>query len=212
MTAPLARLQQAIEVMYRLDGAASVTDFHVGEEVLESVLGEGARDEHRETLLVRETGDEVEVALYVAEEVVRRAHRFLDGEADRLDHLDEFCVATEGVSHFVYVMFCGAAERPVSPIELEVQAEIDKYLVIRLLCELSGPELVGQLYDRFQLAPRLLTAERERYTVANRAGRRYARWIDRELGHGRGARALDDARALYRKPLAAKLEHIARAA
>lgn len=208
-------LQRAIENIYRIEGTASVVDFRIGVEHLEALLGPGAGGEHRETLLVQESGEHVDLALYLADEVVARAHVFAraGGEGEHaLRHLDEFCVATEGVSHFVYVTFCGAEERPVSHTELELQAEIDKYLVLRLLYELSGAVLLERLYDHFVLADRLSHGEQERYTVANRAGRRYARWLDRQLSRGRSAHALDDARALYRKPFAAKLEHIDRAA
>jgi hypothetical protein len=121
-------------------------------------------------------------------------------------------VAAEGVSHFVYVTFCGTEERPVSQIELELQAEVDKYLVLRLLSPIPGPHLIERLFDRIALSDRLNEDERERYRIANNAGRRYARWLNRELAQGRGEQAVSDARRLYRKPLAAKLEHIARAA
>ncbi|MCK6546205.1 hypothetical protein L6R52_10175 [Myxococcota bacterium] len=205
-------LQRALENIYRIEENASVADFRIDVELLESVLGSGARDTHRETLLVQEEGEHVDLALYIAEEVVGRARSFARDAGEALDHLDAFCVATEGVSHFVYVLFCGARERPVSHTELELQAEIDKFVVLRVLFELSGSALLERLYDHFQLAERLSHHERERYTVANRAGRRYARWLEREFARGRTAKALDDARALYRKPLAGKLEHIARAA
>jgi hypothetical protein len=210
-------LQQTLEILYRIDGTLSVTDFRIDGEVLEGVLGEGACETHRETLVVREAGEETDLALYIADEVVVRAHAFVEakagGAADPLVHLDAFCVATEGVSHFVYLTFCGTRQlRPVSQIELEIQAEIDKYLVLRVLFTIPGTNLVSRLFDRFRLAERLTSHEQERYQVANRAGRRYARWLEREFSKGRGAQALDDARSLYRKPLAAKLEHIERAA
>jgi hypothetical protein len=212
MSALESELQHTIETIYRIDRTASVSDFRIGEELLAAFVGDEQVDKHRETLVVRDEGGEVvDLALYLSEEVVERAKVFAAASGER--HLDEFCVATEGVSHFVYVTFCGdKQDRPVSQIELELQAEIDKYLVVRLLYPNLGEELVPRLYDRFTLAERLTHRERERYTVANRAGRRYARWLHRELSRGRGEAALRDARALYRKPLAAKLEQIDRAA
>lgn len=216
MTELETHLQQALETIYRIDNSASVADFRIDGTALEGVLGKGACAEHRETLVVRDDGEQIDLALYIADEVVVRAHAFVEarrGGRDPLIHLDAFCVATEGVSHFVYLTFCGARqERPVSQIELELQAEIDKYLVLRVLFMIAGPSLLSKLFDGFQLDQRLSPKERERYRVANRAGRRYARWLDREFGSGRGAQALDDARSLYRMPLAAKLDHIERAA
>jgi hypothetical protein len=207
-----SRLQQAIESIYRIDRTAPIADFRIDAEILCALLGDDADEKHRETLVVRPAeGEHVDLALYIAEEVVDRAHEFI--LRAELAHLDEFCVATEGVSHFVYLTFCGEKQdRPVSEIELELQAEIDKYLVLRLLCPIPSDGLVARLFDQVRFADRLSAVERERYQLANRAGRRYARWLDRQFSRGSGARALDDARSLYRKPMTAKLEHIDRAA
>lgn len=127
--------------------------------------------------------------------------------------MDAVCVAAEGISHFVYFIFCGEMQaRAVSQVELELQAEIDKFLLLRVVCGLGGPALREALFDRFELGPHLSEVQRDRYLVANRAARRYARWIDHVLTRGQAPRALRDARDLYRMPFAAKLEHIARRA
>lgn len=204
-----AALQHTIETIYRIDRTASVADFRIGEDVLACFAAKGTIDPSREALLVQDHGEVVDLALFISDEVMKRARAFV---AEGGDHLDEFCVATEGVSHFVYVTFCGEQNRGVSQIELELQAEIDKYLVLSLAYPQQREGLVPRLYDRFRLSERLTHRERERYTVANRAGRRYARWLHREFSRGRGERAMRDARDLYRKPLNAKMEHIDRAA
>jgi hypothetical protein len=203
-------LQRALGEIYRIEVEASVADFRIDRRALEVFLGSGICRHHRETLVVHDDGDQVDVALYIADEVMDRARAFMTRETAA--HLDEFCVATEGVSHFVYLFFsCEQQDRPVSQIELELQAEIDKYLVLRTFME-GGEPLIARLYDRFELTGGLSEVERERYRIANQQGRRYARWLDRQFARGKGASALEDARRLYRKPLAAKLEHIDRAA
>jgi len=200
-------LQGVLETMYRIDGTLSVADFRIDGRTLEILIGKPAAD-RREMLLVHHDGEYTNLSLYIADEVLLRARAFLEGCGD----LDAFCAATEGVSHFVYFTFCGEQlERPVSQIELELQAEIDKYLVVRLFAPAPG-DLIPQLFEHIRFADRLSALELERYVVANRAGKKYARWLDRQIARGRAAFALDDARQLYRKPLAAKLDHIARAA
>lgn len=210
------QLQEVIQAIYRLDATPSVANFRIDFQNLERILGRDESAGRRETLIVRESGEHVDVALYISDEVVTGANTFVHAgtgsERAPVDpHLDAFCVAAEGVSHFVYLTFCGAQqERPVTQIELEIQAEIDKYLILRLLFPIDGDRLLSRLFDRIQLVA--TNGHEERYAVANRAGRRYARWLNRRFARGRGDRALEDARALYRKPLAAKLEHIDRAA
>ena len=79
--------------------------------------------------------------------------------------LDAFCAVAEGGSHFVYFTFCGAQmERPVSQFELELQAEIDKYLLLRTTH--ASDELLHRLFERFELDETLSSEQRERYRLA----------------------------------------------
>jgi len=199
-------LQLVLERLYRLEPRPPVEDFRVHAEHVSGVIDPKVE---RESLLVENDGDETFIALFIAEDVRHRATQFVAGHTHELD---SFCVAVEGVSHFVYFTFCGAEERPVSQAELELQAEIDKYLLLRLLTGLSGPELVAALFDGVRFAKHLCPETRDRYAFANRGGRRYARWLERKIGAGRTVEALEDARHLYRKPLAAKVDRIERAA
>ena len=65
--------------------------------------------------------------------------------AARLDdrNFSDFCLAVEGVSHFVYVALAAARQRPVSQLELELQAEVDKFVCCCLLLTRS-PEGLRQ--------------------------------------------------------------------
>ena len=201
-------LQGALEHLYRIEGAADVADFRVDRDVLTAALGPSA-DGCRETLLVRADEDETLVALFLCDDVERRAQHFLQLPCDQ--GLDAFCVALEGVSHFVYFTYCGARqERSVSRVELELQAEIDKFLVLRAVFGLSGRHLRSRLYEEFDLQADLGPTERARYRFANRHGRRYAGWLDCQFEMGRGTEALADARMMYRRPLSDKLAYIAR--
>jgi hypothetical protein len=128
---------------------------------------------------------------------------------DAAPALDAFCAAFEGVAHFVYLTFASEQGRGVSRLELELQAEIDKYLFLRFALGVGGPGVLARLYDRVELHPELEPEARERYRVANREARRYARWIDRQCRAGRPRHALDDARRTYRSSLPQKLARIA---
>lgn len=207
-----SQLQAVLEAVYRLERNFEVADFRIDAEVMQFALPQDGTPT-REALLVHVEDDETHLALFIADEIRHRAATFFSKCTPSEEHLDAALVATEGVSHFVYFTFCGEQqERPVSQIELELQAEIDKYLVLRLACGLGGPALIEALFDRFELDAGLSPEAQERYQVANRAGRRYARWLDRALSTGDAPRALEDARRLYRKSLPAKLEHIDRRA
>ena len=204
-------LQQSLERLYRIDESPPVTAFRIDRDAFVALLGRAAAAQ-REALLVHHDGDETLLALFICDEVMARAEQFSVAPPDT-STLDAFCVAAEGVSHYVYFTYCGERlDRPVSQIELELQAEIDKFVLLRVLFGIDGESLVESLFDNAQLADDLDEQAHERYQVAHRLGRRYARWFDRHARSGNTAAALTDARRLYRMPLAEKLAHIARAA
>ena len=203
-------LQATLEVLYRLEGTPPVDPFRIGEEFYAALgIEDGG---HREALLVHHDGEVTNLALFLSHAVRTGAESFLRSLAEgQVGDLDAFCAALEGVSHFVYFTFAGDA-RPVSRLELELQAEIDKFLMLGGVLKLAGAPLVEALFDRFTLLDTLESGCRERYLVANRAARRYAQWAARAFDEGRGELALADARRLYRMPMRSKLAHIARAA
>lgn len=128
-------------------------------------------------LLLREGAGEVEVALALRADVLRR----LEG-GDPFEDLAEaalpaFAVAVEEVSHFVYLLWQAMQGRSVSVLETEVQAEVDKYACARLLWSRQGRRdhgrLIPLLFDRFRLEAGLAPEEEDRYAEANALGRAY---------------------------------------
>jgi hypothetical protein len=120
----------------------------------------------------------------------------------------DFLLAMEGVSHFVYVAYCARQERPVSVLELELQAEVDKYVTCALSTDV---DLRERLFEGFSLDPTLDADERERYLVANENARAYADALhDRYVARNAVGDLLGDVRRFYRMGMAAKLDHIRR--
>ena len=55
------------------------------------------------------------------------------------NNLADYCTALEGVSHFVYSTWGLERDMPVSLLELETQAEVDKYAItVFLLAAATG--------------------------------------------------------------------------
>jgi hypothetical protein len=119
----------------------------------------------------------------------------------------------EGVSHFIYVAVCAAHDRSVTALELELQAEVDKFVSCALMqpgSERDTTPLRERLYDRVSLAHDLDEAERDRYRTANDEARRYAHSLDRRfIRGGRLMEMLVELRRFYRLGLSEKLHHIA---
>lgn len=166
----VAELQARLQAIYGVE-APEVGGFLVGRDVA-AAAGHALRAP--EELLVLEEEDGLFLGLYLDEAVTAGAAR---GELGPMAHL------AEGVSHFVYLATRAARGRPVSLLELEVQAEVDKFAVLLLALwrrdrGRRSRALRHRLYERVRYHAHLAADELTRYQEANRLGAGYARWLE----------------------------------
>jgi len=157
----------------------------------------------REVLEVRENEDGIELARPEAQS------------------LDVVCQVVEGVSHFVYVVERARRELPTTQLELELQAEVDKFVVLALATRRDDGaidlERVRALRERLFERVRFLhpegTEPGDRYRLANRVAAQFATSLLHVLqGDARApARMTSVLRRFFEAGLREKLE-IARAA
>ena len=209
----LARVQRGLESLYRVETGVEVGDFVVGTEYRDELAP--AR-KAREQLLVVETPGEMNIALYLEPAVIANLSTHDPGKRLGDHNLGDFLLAVEGVSHFIYTVCCARVERPVSQLELELQAEVDKYVTCLLTTE---PEMElssafrRRLFGDAEYEPDLDADEQDRYRVANDNAHRYAAWLEETfVARRRIPEMLAELRRFYRQGLAAKLSTIARAA
>jgi hypothetical protein len=210
----VGRLQRGLEALYRVSTGLDVDVFMVGEQARHEALGGGTARRPREQLLVSEAGGEMELGLFLHSDTLANLARHDPAAGLSEANFWDFCLAVEGVSHFIYVALCAASDRSVSELELELQAEVDKFVS----CTLLSPDhetqaLRERLYDQVTLAADLDDVERDRYRTANDEAHRYARSLERRFisgGHLGGM--LAELRRFYRLSLRDKLHHIAQAA
>jgi hypothetical protein len=202
---PLARMQRGLETLYRVDTGVEVGDFVIGEDMRDELAP--ARKPREQLLVMEETG-EMALALFIHPEVIAS----LDAGIGR-HNLGDFLLAIEGVSHFIYAIQCARSERRVSQLELELQAEVDKYVTCLLHDVDSSEALRDRLFRECAYEDDLDGDERERYQVANDNAHRYAAWLEETFVERRRIpEMLGELRRFYRQGLAAKLATIARAA
>jgi hypothetical protein len=211
----LGRLQCGLETLYRIDTQLAVEHFLIGEG--ERAEASPARAPREQVLLRQHGDDEVGLGLFVDEEALSNLERHDPGEGLDDRNFADFCVAIDGVSHFVYLARCAAEDRRVSALELELQAEVDKFACCTLLATegLAPANDVSawrrRLYDEVTFAKDLDVDEHARYRVANAEAGRYARALDaRYLASRRVPEMLPELRRFYRLDLDGKLGHIAR--
>lgn len=210
----LSKLQRGIETLYRVDTEVEVEDFLIGAERRERM---GLSRLPREQLLLAEEGGELEVGLFVDEKALAVLER--DDPTRRLHdgNLGDFLLVIEGVSHFVKVAWRAQLDRPISPLELELQGEIDKYVTCILGCreaDAHSDVLRRRLFEEFSYEPDLRPEERERYDVANENASRYAAHLERAyVEPGRFGDMLAELRHFYRLgSVTSKLDFIRHAA
>jgi hypothetical protein len=200
--------------MYRVSTDLDVGDFLVDDDERRALQPDRTP---REQLFVKEEAGGMRIGLFVEGATMERL-RARDPR-ERLDerNLADFMLALEGVSHFVYLAHRARAERVVSAVELELQAEVDKFAVGLLVCwdQTGAPpaDLRERLFHRTQLHADLSQEERSRYALANDAANEYAASLEaRYVRRGAVADMLSELRRFYQQGLSGKLDRIKRAA
>jgi hypothetical protein len=206
----LDRVQRGLEALYRVETGVEVGDFMVGRELRDQLVS--AR-RPREQLLVSEAEGALELALFIDPGVL--ANLGAHDPARRLGehNFGDFLLAIEGVSHFIYAVWCARAERPVSQLELELQAEVDKYVTCLLTLEpeqARSTALRRRLFGDAIYEPDLDHDEHARYRAANDNAQRYTGWLEQAFVVPRKIpEMLAELRRFYRLGLAGKLGTIA---
>jgi hypothetical protein len=133
-----------------------------------------AAEGEREVLLVRERADVVELALLLPERVLVDDARSIEP--------DLILQAVEGVSHFVFLAERVRLELPTTRLELELQAEVDKFVLLALAERRTGHAerfaLQRTLFEQVRYLHCAGSEEGERYRLANDLAARYVRRFD----------------------------------
>jgi len=156
------------------------------------------------------------LALYIDESVLRRLAR-----RDPLQRLDsgniaDFWIALEGVSHFSYLMWNASHSRGISQLDLELQAEVDKYIAAFWLLKAQHPghiprELYPLLFERTHINAQLPLARQQLYAAASRYAARFCLGLQSALLSNRPVlrqKAIAALRRFYRMGAATKVRHI----
>jgi hypothetical protein len=206
----LVDVQRRLEGFYGLPAQAPVTEFLIPPDAAADYPGQGSRT------LVTEDGDGISIGVLLEPCVFDRLE---EGDPRvRLDdgNLDAFCIATEEVSHFLYLLFRARSGRAVTQLELELQGEVDKYLNAVFLLSLQNEGAVSArlrelLFQRYRLDERVSAERASRYRAASELAYRYCGWLEeRFLRTARLAELRAHGRRFYRFGQREKLETIAR--
>src|SRR5271169_2238505 len=210
-------LQSLLGRLYDVDLNYDVYDFLVTDRgALQGITPGNDSRASEEELLLAETTDGAGVALYLDPAMLRRLEGADPVGALTENNLADYCTALEGVSHFVYSTWRLDRDLPVSLLELETQAEVDKYAVtVFLLARQTGAmvypaQVHARLFDRVSFDAQLEPDQIERYRTAHRCAAHYCRRLERRFvnrGVARIEALVRELRSFYRLANTAKLRH-----
>ena len=185
-------LQRRLQALYGLEESPCVSDYV-------TLAGPG----EREQLLLRQIEeDHVELCLVVPDCPLRDA--LVPSTLS-----DTYLQVVEGVSHFVLVVERIRVGRPTSQLELELQAEVDKLVLIQHCLQAlpqhqpqhQSQHLHHKLYGEVRFLHPAGSEQGDRYRLANRLAARFTRRLGRMSSGER--RAL--LRRFYRMDLSEKI-------
>ena len=210
----LRDLQSMLSRINGIEQALDVHDFLVTDAVLIKAL-EADADARATTekVLVQQSEDEVGMTLYLDRELLDRLRSRDPRRRLGQSNLADFCTVLEGISHFNYIAWNAAADKSVTLMEVEMQAEVDKYVGAKLLSEQQnttlGDRIFAWLFDDPTFDANLDPDELSRYQNASRYAGRFCRSLERRFPAPSLMPAmLQELRAFYRLTQPEKVSHI----
>jgi hypothetical protein len=210
----LRPVQRLIETIYDAPTGHDVRDFLVTErQALPPERHAGIAAE--ELVLVQQRRRNY-LALYIDAALLARLEQRNPLQALDQSNIADFWTALEGVSHFSYLMWNARHARSVSQLDLELQAEVDKYIATWWLMRAQYPdhrprELHHLLFERARPNPELPAAAQQMYAAASHYAARFCKVLQAALLSNRPAmrrRATQVLRRFYRLGSGGKRRYI----
>src|SRR5262249_31075891 len=138
-----------------------------------------------------EGAGELAMSLYLDPQLLERLQRADPLQSLHDGNVADYWTALEGVSHFLYLAWNAGHDKPVSLLELEMQAEVDKSLCSsqsrrRQFPQRSLAELLSLLSERTRIDPRLAAGREDMYRRASRYAQKFCRRLEQSLRLARG--------------------------
>ena len=209
----LADLQQQLSDTYQVGPGYDIRDYLITDPQLAKYIGgDSILTNTAETLLMSQDDNGLALSLFLDRDVLDRLRSANPIDRLRAEQLDDLWKVLEGVSHFVCVAWKATQDRKVSLLELELQAEIDKFVSTMQLALGQGDRdmlnhLHGWLFDNVRFSDELDDEQRDRYRKANEYAARFCRGLWQQLIDD-AHQALPELREFYRLQLAEKISHI----
>lgn len=202
----LRTYQMQLEAVYRTR-APDIRQFAIDTQQVAELLPSARPAD--EWVLVREEGGELQVAVHVNDHLLDRLASAGSPGAGLDADFQAFCAAVEGVSHYLLLMERASRGEPLTLLELEAQAEVDKFVCAHLNAPHRSQEWRSRLFRRAALADDLSADEHDRYREAGRLAEAWCKHLD---GLPHQAAILSVQRRFWRESGAQRMDQLRRRA
>lgn len=125
-------------------------------------------------VLFQESDDGVSLGIYLGNKIQENLHK-----PTKIFSFQDFCVMAEEVSHYIYLVWAKSNDKKLNLLDLEIQGEIDKFLIAKELYGSSGG-LVERLFSDFTLREHLDRDSQFRYREANRLAKKLIQYLNKK--------------------------------
>ena len=212
----LQHVQQQLQGIYDIDVGYDIRQFTITDRIIAEAI-DNRKPRGSEQLLIKQQDDCLDISLFLDRTVLDELHTNNPFTQLHQENLKPYWLAVEGVSHFLYIAWRAGFDRQVSQLELELQAEIDKFvcaseLLARQNSTIDSHALWTCLFKNFYLHKHLNTEQTRRYLQANEYAAEYCNYITSEFVQQRKvANYYQQLRRFYRLGQQAKMAHISAA-
>ena len=150
----LESILRHIDQVYSLELEVDIRDFLITGDLCAHF---GADPRHSKVLVRQnERGEELELGVYIDDEKLGRLREIDLSVQMTSESFETLVTAIEEVSHFAYLLFSASRERVVTELELELQAEVDKFVTATLLLASRNrgrvpKDLLDRLFGDFEV-------------------------------------------------------------
>ncbi|MBI2335618.1 MAG: hypothetical protein HYU97_02510 [Deltaproteobacteria bacterium] len=194
--------QRQIETLYQLPATFNIQNFLLAKSDLKGLLTENNPYLHADEVVLTATSDgELEIGVFFSPEILENLEQL---------NIQQKLNLIEGISHFLLIVYKHHSEIPLTQLELELQAEIDKFLLLTLnqSCP-TNPEEALALISRPINLPNLNSNQDQLYRQASEFAKRYCHYLLQKYLHSHSIDPLlQEIRTFYRLPYFNKIQTI----
>ncbi|OVE82008.1 hypothetical protein BVY03_01805 [bacterium K02(2017)] len=196
-------IQNKLESIYGIKLGTSANDYLIEHHELSELLPQNQKTSvPKELFLVNPNpqDDTLEIALFLDPELKYNLSQNNPLKILNDSNLSDFCILIEGISHFVYYLHKASLDFEITELEMELQAEIDKFILLTIMTEnnnISSKQIIDILFEDYLLHKNLSEEQIERYHTASNLARKYCFTLSKQIKQNTLKDTLKDVRRFY---------------